>query len=132
MEGIQTGCHLHGLHLVNSLSCGVERTTQVEWWTSVGIVVLNHQILHLLGIYEGCREGVLLGLYIVVVLETVLSQHVLHLLVRTRRDLVNHRPREGNLLLVFQIGEESLRNQSVLHPALGIGKDTSLHLVAIV
>ena len=132
MERVQTGCHLHGLYLVNGLACGVERTSQVEWGTSVGIVVFNHQILHLLSIHERSCEGVLLSLDIVVIFKTVLSQHVLDLLVGTWRDLVNHRPREGNLLLVLQIVEESLRNQSVLHPALSIGKDTSLHLVAIV
>ena len=74
----------------------------------------------------------LLGLNVVVVLKTVLGQQLLHLLVRTRRNLVDHRPGEGHLLLILQVGEEGSGHQSVVHPALGIGKDTCLHLVAIV
>ena len=74
----------------------------------------------------------LLRLDIVIVLETVRCQHLLHLLVWAWGNLVNHRPGEGNLLLVLQVSQELSRHQSVLHPALSIGKYTSLHLVAIV
>ena len=50
----------------------------------------------------------------------------------TRGNLINHRPREGNLFLILQVVEECGRNQSVFYPALGVGKYASLNLVAIV
>ena len=50
----------------------------------------------------------------------------------TRRDLVDHRPGEGDHTLVLQIDEEGGGHQSVVHPALGIGHHTGLHLVTVV
>ena len=73
-----------------------------------------------------------LGLDIVVVLEAVGCQHLLHLLVGTRGNLVNHGPGEGDLRLILKIVEEGLGHESVLHPTLGIGHNASLHLVAVV
>ena len=90
MERVQTGRHFHGLHLVDGLARGVECTAKVEWGTAVGIVVLDHQILHFLCVHERCSEGVFLGLDVVVVVEAVGGKHSLHLLVRTRSDLVDH------------------------------------------
>ena len=74
----------------------------------------------------------LLSLDIVVVLEAVLGQQLLHFLVWTWRNFVNHRPWEGNLLFVLQIGQECFRYQSVLYPTLSVCHHTSLDLVAIV
>ena len=132
MRRIQACCHLHRLHLVDGLAGRIERTAQVEWGTPVGVVVLDDQILHFLRVDKGSRKRVLLRLNVVVVLEAVSSQQFLDLLVRTWRNLVNHRPGEGNLGLVLQIVKESLWNQSILHPTLSIGKDSGLHLVAVV
>ena len=73
-----------------------------------------------------------LGLDVVVVVEAVGSEHLLDLLMRTRGDLVDHRPGEGDLLLVLQVVEEGGGHESVVDPALGIGEDASLDLVAIV
>ena len=47
-------------------------------------------------------------------------------------NLVDHRPGEGHLRLILQVVEEGSGHQSVLHPALSVGEDASLHLVAIV
>ena len=74
----------------------------------------------------------LLGLDIVVVVETVGGEHGLYLLVWTRGDLVDHRPGEGYLRLVFQVVEEGGFHKSVGHPFLRVGEDTCLHLVAVV
>ena len=74
----------------------------------------------------------LLGLDVVVVFEAVGSKHLLHLLMGTRSNLIDHRPWEGNLRLVFQIVEEGLGNESVADPALSISEDTGLHLVTVV
>ena len=104
----------------------------MERRSTVGIVVFDDKILHFLGIHERCREGVLLCLDIVIILKAVGSQHLLHLLVGAGSDLVDHRPREGDLRLILQIVEEGSRNQSVVHPAFSIGKDTGFHLIAVV
>ena len=132
MEWVQTGGHLHRLHLVNGVAGGIESTAKVEWWTAVGVVVFDDKILHLFGIHEWGGEGVLLGLDIVVVVETVGGEHGLYLLVWTRGDLVDHRPGEGDFPFVLQVVEEGSRHQSIVYPALCIGKDTGFHLVAIV
>lgn len=74
----------------------------------------------------------LLGLDVVVVVETVLGEHLLDLLVRAWRDLINHRPGEGDLRLILQVGKELGGYETVGYPLLCVGEDTSLHLVAIV
>ena len=74
----------------------------------------------------------LLCLDIVIVVETIGSQHLFYLLVRTWGNLIDHRPWEGNLLFVLQIVEEGSRNESIVYPALCISEYTSLNLVAIV
>ena len=132
VEWVQTGGDLHGLYLIYRFAGGIEGAAQIEWGTTIGVVVFDNEILHLLCIHEGRCEGVLLGLDIVVVVEAILSKHLLNLLMRARGDLVNHRPREGDLGLVFQIREESSGNKSVGYPLLSICEDTSLYLVAIV
>ena len=132
MERVETGGDLHGLYLIDGLARGVEGTAEVEWGTTVGVVVLDDEVLHLFGIHEGSGEGVALGLDVVVVVEAVGSEHLLDLLMRTRGNLVDHRPGEGDLLLVLQVVEEGGGHESVVDPALGIGEDASLDLVAIV
>ena len=104
----------------------------MEWGTAVGVVVLDDQILYLLGVDEGSGERVALGLDVVVVLEAVGSEQLLHLLMGAGRNLVDHRPGEGHLRLVLQIVEEGGGNQFLLGPALGIGHDAGLHAVAVV
>ena len=131
MQRVQTGGNLHGLNLIYSLTGSIESTSEIEWGTTVGIVVLDDEILYLLCIHERSSEGMFLCLDIVIIFETVCSEQLLHLLMGTRSDLVDHRPREGNLLLILQVSEESLWHQSVLHPALGIGEDTCLYLVTV-
>ena len=74
----------------------------------------------------------LLCLDIVVVVEAVLSQHLFHFLMWARGDLVDHRPGESDLGLIFQVGEEVGRHQSVGYPLLCVSEDTCLHLVAVV
>ena len=132
VKGVQAGGHLHRLYLVYRVARGVEGAAKVQRRTAVGVVVFYHQILHLLGIHKGGREGVLRRLYVVVVFKTVGGQQLLYLLVRARCYLVYHRPGEGHLRLVGQILQETLGHQTVVHPALGIGQHTGLHLVAVV
>ena len=73
-----------------------------------------------------------LGLDIVVVLKAVLCQHLLHFLVGTRSNLVDHRPGKGNVSLVLQVVKEGYGHQTVGHPFLSVGHDAGLHLVAVV
>ena len=104
----------------------------MEWGTAVGVVVLDDQVLHFLGIDEGSSKGVLLGLNVVVVLEAVFSKHLFHFLVWAGGDFVYHRPREGNSRLIFQVVDEAGWHQSFAYPSLSIGENTGFHFVAIV
>ena len=132
MKRVEASGHLHGLHLIHRFTSGIEHTAQFQRWTSVGIVVLHHQVLHFLGIDKWSRERVTFSLDILVVLESVSGQHLFHLHVGTWCDLVNHRPGEGNLALIEQVVEEFCWHQSVLHPLLCICQHTGFHLVAVV
>ena len=132
MERVQTGGYLHGLNLIYSLAGCIERTAQLQWRASVGISILANEILHFLGIHERSGESMFLGDDGIVVLETILSEHRLHLLVWTRSNLVNHRPRIGNLAAVIDIIYETSLNNTILYPALGVSLDASLYMVAIV
>ena len=74
----------------------------------------------------------LFRLDVVVVLETVGSEHLLDFHVGTRGNLVDHGPGEGDLGLVLEIVEEGCGHEPVLHPALRVGEDAGLDAVAVV
>ena len=132
MKRIETGRHLHSLHFVHGLASGIEGSAELKRRTSVGIVVLNDEILHFFGIDERGGERMLLRLDIFVVLKAVGGKKFLDLHVRPRGNLVYHSPRECHFLLIPKIVEEALLNESVSHPFLGIGKYTGLDLVSVV
>ena len=90
MQGVEAGGNLHGLNLIYGLACGIEGTSQIQRRTAVGVVVLNYQILYLLGVYKRSGECMLLGLDIIVILKAVFGQQFLDLLVRTGCDLIDH------------------------------------------
>ena len=132
MQGVQAGAHLHLLDLVHGLAVAVQHTAQLQRRTAVGVVILNAQVLGLLGVDEGSGEGVLLGDDGVVVLKAVVGQHLLDLGIRARGDLVDHAPGEGDLALILQVLQEVLGHQAGLHPRLGIGHGGAAHLIAVV
>ena len=132
MQWVQAGGYLHGFHLIHCLAGGIERTAQLQWRATVGIGILANEILHFLCIHERSGEGMLFGDDGIVVLETILGKHRLYLLVRTRGNLINHRPRIGYLAAVVDVIQESSLNDAILYPALGVSLDTSLYMVAIV
>ena len=132
MQWVQTGGNLHGLNLIHGLAGGIECTAQLQWWTTISIGILANEILHFLGIDERSGEGMLLCDDGIIVLETILSQHSLHLLVRTRSNLINHRPRISNLAAVVDIFKEASLYNAILCPALCVCLHASFHVVAIV
>ena len=132
MQGVQAGADLHLLDLVHGLAVAVQHTAQFQRRTTVGVVILDAQVLGLLGVDEGSGEGVLLGHDGIVVLKAVLCQHFLHLCVRARGDLIDHAPGEGDLGLVLHIGQELGGHQTLLHPLCSVGVDGSLDLIAVV
>ena len=71
VERIKAGRNFHGLYLVHRLPCREEGTAQIQRRPAGGIMVLYHQILHLLGIHKRGGESMLLGFNIVIVLESV-------------------------------------------------------------
>ena len=132
MERVQTSGYLHGLNLIYSLAGCIERTAQLQWRTTISIGILANEILHFLGIYERSGEGMLFGDDGIVVLETILGKHRLYLLVRTRGNLINHRPRIGNLAAVIDIIYETSLYDTILCPTLSISLYASLNMVAVV
>ena len=132
MQGVEAGAHLHLLHLVHRLPVGVKHPALFQRGTAVGILVLNDQILGLLRVDEGGGISMLLGDNGVIVLESVGLEHILYLGVGPGGDLVDHAPGEGHLGLILEVVQESLGHQAGLHPCLGIGHNSALHLIPVV
>ena len=132
MQGVEAGADLHLLDLIDGLAVAVEDTAQLQRRTAIGVVVLDAEVLGLLGVDEGSGEGVLLGDDGVVVLKTVVSQHLLDLGIRAGSDLVDHAPGEGDLGLVLDVGQELGGDQALLDPLGSVGKDCGLDLIAVV
>ena len=132
VEGIQAGRYFHCLYLVDGFSRGVDNTSLVEWWTSVGVMVLDNKVLCLLGVDKRGGKRVLLGLDILVVLEAVGGQHFLHLGMGAGCYLVDHRPWEANGLLILQVVDKRLRHQTLFGPSFCVGHDAGFHFVAVV
>ena len=132
MQGVQAGAHLHLLHLVHRLPVGVQHAALLQRRPSIGVLVLDDQVLGLLRVDEGGGIGVAVGDDGVVVLKAVLFQHLLHLGVGPGGDLVDHAPGEGDLALILQVLQEVLGHQAGLHPRLGIGHGGAAHLIAVV
>ena len=132
VQRVQAGADLHLLDLIDGLAVAVQNTAQLQRRTAIGVVVLDAEILGLLGVDEGSGEGVLLGDDGVVVLKAVVGQHLLDLGVGARGDLVDHAPGEGDLGLVLHISEELGGHQALLDPLGSVGEDGILDLVAVV
>ena len=118
VQGVEAGAHLHLLHLVHSLPVGVEHPALLQGRTAVGVLVLDDQVLRLLGVDEGGGVGVAVGDDGVVVLKAVGLEHLLHLGVGPGGDLVDHAPGEGDLGLVLEVVHKALGHQAGLHPGL--------------
>ena len=132
VEGIQAGGDLHNLRLAHGFARSEDGASRdVQRRSSVGVMVFNYQVLHFLSVYKRRRERVLGGFDKGIVLESVLGQHLLHFLVRARRNLVNHGPGETHFLSGLEIQQKVLRNKSFLRPLPGIGKHSGFHFVAV-
>ena len=132
MQGVQAGGDLHGLHHIHGLAVGVHHAAQLQGRPAARVVILDNQVLRLLGVDKGSGEGVLLGLEGVVVLEAVGSQHGLNLFVGPGGDLVDHGPGEGDLGAVQHVSFKARGSQAVGHPLLHILHHAGLDLVAVV
>ena len=132
VQGVEAGADLHLLDLIDGLAVAVEDTAQLQRRTAIGVVILDAEVLGLLSVDEGSGEGVLLGDDGVVVLKTVVSQHLLDLGIRAGSNLVDHAPGEGDLGLVLDVGQELGGDQTLLDPLGSVGKDCGLDLIAVV
>ena len=132
VQRVEAGAHLHLLDLVHRLAVGVHDAAQLQRGPAVGVLVLDDQVLGLLGVDEGGGEGVAVGNDGVVVLETVVLQHLLDLGVGARGDLVDHAPGIRDLALVLDVVHKARGHQAHLSPLFGVGIDAGLDLVAVV
>src|SRR5699024_12331409 len=132
VQRVEAGAHLHLLVLVHLLAVGVHDAAQLQRGPAVGVLVLDDQVLGLLGVDKGGGEGVAVGDDGVVVLEAVLFQHLLDLGVGARGDLVDHAPGIGDLALILDVVHKAGGDDAHLGPLFGVGKDAGLDLVAVV
>ena len=130
VQGIEAGGYLHPLDLVDRLTIGKENTSFLQGGATVCKQVFDDQVLGLFCIDEGRCVGVLVGDDQGGILKTVCFEHCLHLCIGARGDLVDHGPREGDLLL--EVRDETSLYLSILRPSLGYGHDRILELLPIV
>ena len=122
MQRVQASGHLHALHVGNGFAAGKIDARGFQRRPAVGEIVLNHEVFLFLGVHEGGGVGLARGDDEFRVLKAVLAEHFRHARIRTRRDLIDHRPGEGDLLA--QIGGE-------FRVALGEHFDHVLQLFAV-
>lgn len=53
VQRVQAGADLHLLDLVHGLAVAVQHTAQLQRRTAIGVVILDAQVLGLLGVDEG-------------------------------------------------------------------------------
>ena len=127
MQGVEAGADLHPLHLVHGLTVGEVEPGLLQAGTAVGEIVLDDQILALLGVDIGGLDGAPGVAHRREALQAVLLQHGAHAQVRAWGDLVDHGPGEGHLFPVLDIGLEAL-----VAPGFGKGGHGRFELVAVV
>ncbi len=130
MQRVEAGADLHLLDLVHRLAVGVHDAAQLQRGPAVGVLVLDDQVLGLLGVDKGGGEGVAVGDDGVVVLEVVLFQHLLDLGVGARGDLVDHAPGIGDLALILDVVHRAGGDDAHLGPLFGV-RDLALVLDVI-
>ena len=132
MQRVEAGADLHLLDLVHSLAVAVQHAAQLQRGTTIGVVILDAEVLGLLSVDKRSGKGVLLGNDGVVVLKAVVCQHLLHLGIRARGDLVDHAPGERDLGLVLHISQELSGDQALLCPLGSVSQNSVLDLIAVV
>ena len=127
MQGVEAGADLHPFHLVHGLAVGKVEAGLFQCRTPVGEVVLQHQILALLGIDIGRFHGASCVAHRGKALKAVGLEHRADLEIGARRDLVDHGPGEGDLAAVLKVSLEAL-----VAPGPGKGGHGRFELVAVV
>ena len=132
VKRIQTGTHLHLLHLIHRLAVCKDQAAFFQLRSSVRELILNDKILGFLRIYKGsnvCLSGGDDGLQ---TFGAVFCQHFLHCRIRAGYDLVDHGPGEGNLLLIPHIGGKTGIRKTIFLPGFHKGHDGFFQPIPIV
>ena len=116
MQRVEAGCDLHPLGLVDGLAVGHVDPRLLQRRTAVGEAILHHEILRLLCVdkrrdirpfgRDDWRNR----------LAAELFQLRADGIRRTRRDFVDHRPREGDLSLIGDVIHKVLRHKALFQP----------------
>src|SRR5574344_916573 len=120
MQRIQASTYLHLLHLVHCLSVCEHHPCLFQCRASVRELILHHQIFALLSIYEGSHISFLSCNYRIKIVNTILLQHLQNGVVRTRSNLVYHRPGKSHLFLIINIFQKSLISKTIIAPGISI------------
>ena len=131
MQRIEACADLHFLDLVDGLSVGEHDAALFKLRSSVREIVLDDEILSLLGVYERSHIGLHGGDNGSKLVDAVSVDDLRNGLVGTRGDLVDHGPGEGDLV-AFDISLKLRLCDAVRNPALCESSDSGFKLVAVV
>ena len=131
MERIQTGCYLHALYLIYCIAVCHIYAGLFKCRSSVGEFVLDYQILRSLCINKGCNIGLLGSNNRSHILNSGLFQLLAYRISRSWGNLINHRPWEGNLCLICDVGYKIILYKALFAPLFCHGYDRALKLLAI-
>ena len=101
MQWVQTGRYFHTLCHVNRVTVCHVNSSLLQCRTSVRETILNYQILWNLCVNEWSDIGVAAGDDRSHILDAICLQSFFYNLCRSWGDLIDHAPREGNLILIF-------------------------------
>ena len=123
MNRIQADGHLHAFCLVHRFAVGHVHPGFFQRRPAVGEMILNHQVLRSFRVDKRRNEGLLRGDHRVHVLQAPGFEICGDCLAGPRRDLVDHRPREGNGILIADIGHIVITDPAGLMPFCRDGQD---------
>ena len=131
VQRVEAGGDLHTLYLIDSITVSHVYTSVLKLRSAVREFVLNDEILRALCIDERCDVGMLRGDDRRHILDAECLELLLYRLCWTRGDLIDHGPREADLVLILQILYEGCRNEALLLPLLGHGHDGAHELLTV-
>ena len=124
MDRVQKSGHLHPFRLINGVAASkIDAFSFLKSRTSVGEIVLDHQVLGIFAVDERCDIGTLGGLDGFHVLESQSGQVGGDLRIGAGSDLVDHGPGEGNGGFIADVRKETIFHISLFLPFFCHGYD---------
>ena len=132
MKRVKTCTNLHALNLVYCLLICEDDANLLKSWSSVRELVLDDEILALLCVYKWGNPSLLGSNNWLKLLNSILFKNLINRIVWSWCDLVDHRPREAHLALVFNVCKESRLYLTVNCPFFCKRVNSVIKLVSVV